>query len=168
MRFGSVRYFRPGTRPNRGFSTEATSRRLTLSFVSPYQSIMKETIVEQVNLSTTEGDLGVLGGHVPSILQLKPGLIEIFEGPASSPSTQKRSFFVSGGFAMINPDSSMEISAIEAVPVDQLDLKAVSEGLAEVTRRAVAPKSESDKAEILIQQEVYQAMNLAISKAGGK
>jgi F-type H+-transporting ATPase subunit delta len=49
--------------------------------------------VEQVNLSTTEGDIGVLAGHVPSILQLKPGLIDIFEGPASSPNTVKTSFF---------------------------------------------------------------------------
>lgn len=49
--------------------------------------------MEQVNLSTTEGDLGVLAGHVPSILQLKPGLIDIFEGPASSPTTVKKSFF---------------------------------------------------------------------------
>ena len=54
---------------------------------------MKDTIVEQVNLSTTEGDMGILGGHVPSLLQLCPGLVEIFEGPASNASTVKKSFF---------------------------------------------------------------------------
>lgn len=52
---------------------------------------MKDLHAHQVNLSTTEGDIGmkhytsnfyrdyigVLPGHVSSILQLRPGLIEI-------------------------------------------------------------------------------------------
>lgn len=40
---------------------------------------MREAVVEQVNLSTTDGDLGILANHVPAILQLKPGLIEIMQ-----------------------------------------------------------------------------------------
>ena len=49
---------------------------------------MKDMPVQQVNLSTTDGDLGVLAGHVPSILQLKPGLIEIFQN-----TNDKQHFF---------------------------------------------------------------------------
>jgi F-type H+-transporting ATPase subunit delta len=51
---------------------------------------MKETTVEQVNLSTTDGDMGVLAGHVPSILQLKPGVVEIFQSGADK---QKLAYF---------------------------------------------------------------------------
>lgn len=58
-----------------------------------FQVYLKKTVIEQVNLSTTDGDVGVLGGHVPSIFQLRPGVVEIFEGPASSPSTRKSSYF---------------------------------------------------------------------------
>lgn len=70
---------------------------------------------------------------------------------------------------MVNPDSSMEISAMEAVPVEQLDPKVVTDGLAEVNRRATASTiNDSDKAEIQIHQELYQAMNSAITKSGSK
>ena len=48
-----------------------------------YQS----TPVTQVNLSTTDGDMGILANHVASIAQLKPGLVEIFE------SNTKKTFF---------------------------------------------------------------------------
>lgn len=76
---------------------------------------------------------------------------------------------VSGGFALINPDSSMEISAMEAIPVDQLDPNAVSEGLSQAQKRmATSPTDESEKAEIQIHHEVYQAMSVAISKSATK
>jgi len=55
---------------------------------------MKEQVVGQVNLSTTDGDLGILAGHVPVILQLRPGLVEVFtDGPASAAPNSKKSFF---------------------------------------------------------------------------
>ena len=72
---------------------------------------------------------------------------------------------VSGGFATVNPDSTMQISAMEAFPVDQLDPKAVSDGLAEASRRmASSPSNEAEKAEALIHHSIYQAMSNAIQK----
>lgn len=54
---------------------------------------MKDQEVGQVNLSSTDGDVGILAGHVPIILQLRPGLIEVFvDGPAST-STNRKTFF---------------------------------------------------------------------------
>lgn len=59
----------------------------------------------------------------------------------------------------------MDISAIEAVPIEHLDPALVTEGLAEVTRRQAAPAAnEMEKAEIAIHHQVYQAMNNAINK----
>lgn len=56
---------------------------LKLSFSLPHRTIFKDKAVYQVNLSTSEGDMGILANHVSTILQLKPGLIEIFEDNAS-------------------------------------------------------------------------------------
>jgi F0F1-type ATP synthase epsilon subunit len=32
---------------------------------------------QQVNIPTTAGDMGILSQHVPSITQLRPGIVEI-------------------------------------------------------------------------------------------
>ena len=75
-----------------------------------------------MNLSSSEGDIGILANHVPSLIQLRPGLLEIFtEGSASQSGSKRSSFFVSGGFATVNPESSMQIAAFEAVTLDQID-----------------------------------------------
>lgn len=41
------------------------------------QVILKAAEARQVNIKTSNGDMGILSNHVPSILQLIPGVIEI-------------------------------------------------------------------------------------------
>jgi F-type H+-transporting ATPase subunit delta len=72
--------------------------------------------VVQVNLSTTQGDFGVLQDHVPTLVQLKPGLLAYSE----QPNTPMKQLFVSGGFAQMNPDSSLVVSSVEAAPLEDL------------------------------------------------
>lgn len=67
----------------------------------------------QVNLPAETGEMGVLANHVPSIEQLKPGLVEIIEESGGS-----KQFFLSGGFAVVQPGSQLSINAVEAYPVE--------------------------------------------------
>lgn len=50
------------------------------------QTIYKSQDVVQVNIPADSGDMGVLANHVPSIEQLRPGVVEIVEesGPSKS------------------------------------------------------------------------------------
>lgn len=66
----------------------------------------------QVNIPTTAGDLGILADHVPTIQQLRPGVIEVINGS----TTEK--YFVSGGFATVNEGSALNINAVDAHPVE--------------------------------------------------
>lgn len=50
-----------------------------MCFFFPEQTIYKSQDVVQVNLPAESGEMGVLANHVPSIEQLKPGLIEVIE-----------------------------------------------------------------------------------------
>jgi F-type H+-transporting ATPase subunit delta len=50
----------------------------------PAQSIYTSQNVVQVNIPAESGEMGVLANHVPSIEQLKPGLIEVIEEGAVS------------------------------------------------------------------------------------
>jgi F-type H+-transporting ATPase subunit delta len=126
---GNMGFLREGGH-SRGLATETTttpSSSLRLTFVSPHEKIMNLKEVYQVNIQATSGDMGILAQHVPCIEQLRPGIIEIFptttSSSSSSASSSKLRYFTSGGFAIVHPDSHMTITAIEAVPVNQLDLE---------------------------------------------
>jgi F-type H+-transporting ATPase subunit delta len=77
------------------------------------------------------GDFGVMPGHVPTISQLRPGIVAVH----AEMDKDIKKYFVSGGFAFAHADSSVEIAAVEAVPVEDLDPAAVKSGLAEYTAR---------------------------------
>lgn len=55
------------------------------------QAVYKSSDVVQVNFAAESGEMGVLANHVPSIEQLKPGLIEVIEESGGSKSFFRRS-----------------------------------------------------------------------------
>jgi F-type H+-transporting ATPase subunit delta len=110
----------------------------------------------QVNLPTTAGDMGILANHVPTIQQLRPGIIEIIDGAGA------KQFFVSGGFATVTEGSSLAINAGEAFPVEDLSGEAVRRLTTEAQKNA----SSSDEAvalEAKIELEVLEALS-AVAK----
>ena len=104
---------------------------------------------KQVNISTTDGDMGILVGHVPCVLQLKPSVVELIQDQGS------KKYFVSGGFAVMNPDSSLNINAVEACELDQLDAVAAKQALEEA-KKVIG--SEEEKATAAIQIEILEAV----------
>jgi F-type H+-transporting ATPase subunit delta len=87
--------------------------------------------VELALLPAVSGDFGVMPGHVPTISQLRPGVVAVH----TEVDKDVQKYFVSGGFAFAHADSSVEIAAVEAVPIEDLDPAAVKAGLAEYTAR---------------------------------
>ena len=62
----------------------ATGQRQNFRLTSHQQSVYKSTDVVQVNIPAESGEMGVLANHVPSIEQLKPGLVEVIEESGGS------------------------------------------------------------------------------------
>ena len=50
---------------------------LKLSLALPHQTLYNDSEVQQVNLPSVNGDLGILANHIPIVEQLRPGLLEI-------------------------------------------------------------------------------------------
>ncbi|KAK7712425.1 delta subunit of the central stalk of mitochondrial F1F0 ATP synthase, atp16 [Diaporthe eres] len=121
---------------------------IKLSLTLPHQSLYKSQDVVQVNLPAESGEMGVLANHVPSIEQLKPGLVEIVEESGSS-----KQFFLSGGFAVVQPNSALSINAVEAYPLEDFSAEAVRNQLAEAQKVANGSGSEQDIAEAKIELE---------------
>ena len=71
------------------------------------------------------GDFGVMPGHVPTIAQLRPGVVTVHK----TLDKEIEKYFVSSGFAFVHADSSTDVCAIEAVKLEDLDPEAVRSGL---------------------------------------
>ncbi|KAG0051766.1 delta subunit of the central stalk of mitochondrial F1F0 ATP synthase, atp16 [Gryganskiella cystojenkinii] len=141
----------------RSYATEAAATGLRLTFAVPHQTLYKDVAVGQVNISAVSGDMGILASHVASIEQLRPGVVEIIENAGS------KKFFVSGGFATMNPDSSLNINAVEAFPVDEFSPEAIRHNLAEAQRVATSGATEEDKLAAKIEVEVLEALQSALN-----
>lgn len=60
--------------------------------IAATQSIYKSQDVVQVNIPAESGEMGVLANHVPSIEQLKPGVVEIIEEAGGAKQFFRTSF----------------------------------------------------------------------------
>ncbi|GAB1204144.1 hypothetical protein APSETT445_002793 [Aspergillus pseudonomiae] len=126
----------------RGYA-EAVNDKIKLSLVLPHQ----------VNIPAESGEMGVLANHVPSIEQLKPGLVEVVEEGGAT-----KKFFLSGGFAVVQPDSQLSINAVEGFPLEDFSSDAVKNQIAEAQKIASGSGSEQDIAEAKIELEVLETL----------
>lgn len=138
----------------RGYATETStgSDALKLSLALPHQTLYSESEVQQVNLPSINGDLGILANHIPIVEQLRPGLLEII-----SKGGETEQYFVSGGIATVQPGNKLTISAIEAFKPDQFDALAVKQLIADAQKRA-GSSDEVVVAEANIELEVLEAL----------
>ncbi|KAI0802579.1 ATP synthase delta chain [Xylaria sp. FL0064] len=120
-------------------------------------SIYASHDVVQVNIPAESGEMGVLANHVPSIEQLKPGLIEVIEENGTT-----KQFFLSGGFATVQPNSVLSINAPEGYPLEDFSAEAVRSQIAEAQKVANGSGSEQDIAEAKIELEVLESLQAAL------
>jgi len=131
---------------------------MPFTFASPAEVIYNQAKnVKQVDVPTLSGSFGILANHVPTLGTLKPGVVTITENEGAV-----KKFFVSAGSVTVNPDSSVQLLAEEAVSLDKLDLKAAQEQLAEAQRTLSSASSDVQKAEAQIAIETSEAVIRAI------
>ncbi|KAK4995717.1 delta subunit of the central stalk of mitochondrial F1F0 ATP synthase, atp16 [Elasticomyces elasticus] len=140
----------------RGYADVAADK-IRLSLALPHQSIYKSQDVVQVNIPAESGEMGVLANHVPSIEQLKPGLVEIIEEGSGN-----KQFFLSGGFAVVQPGSQLSINAVEGYPIEDFSAEAVRNQITEAQKIAGGSGSEIDIAEAKIELEVLESLQAAM------
>lgn len=134
---------------------EATGDFLKLQFALPHETLFAGSKVTQVNLPAQSGQIGVLANHVPTVEQLAPGVVEVFEQGSS------KKYFVSGGFATVQPDSTLSITSVEAFPLEKFSQENVRSLLAEANKNT-SSTDEKVAAEAAIQVEVLEALQAAL------
>lgn len=126
--------------------------RLTL-----FQVFYNNADVRQVDVPSFSGSFGILANHVPALAVLKPGVVTVYEHEGAA-----KKYFVSSGTIAVNDDSSVQVLAEEAVPVDWLDANAARKILADAQANANKGGTEREKAEAQIAVEVGEALVKAV------
>ena len=103
---------------------------INLEIVSP-EKLLVSRPVDMVVIPGSEGDLGALPGHAPTMLLLRGGMVSLYE---NGQVTER--LFVTGGFAEVTPER-VTVLADETFAPGELSR-------AEGERRLVAAQAEYD------------------------
>jgi len=143
----------------RGFAKDKAES-LKLRFSTPTENIYTNKPVHSVSLPAVTGVMGVFPDHVPSLVEIKPGVVVVNE--SADPSAPKNRWFVSGGFGVVKDDSSASITVAEAIPLDHLDLAAAQKELATSQADLQSASTPQAQAEARIGVEVFSAVVAAL------
>lgn len=138
--------------------TMATAPEMQFTFASAGEVFYNQAKnVKQVDVPSLSGSFGILANHVPTLAVLKPGVVTVTENEG-----KVRKFFVSSGSVAVNPDSSVQVLAEEAVAVEKLDLKAAQQQLSDAQKQLSSARDDLQKAEAQIAIETAEAVVRAI------
>ncbi len=135
--------------------------KIAFELVSP-ERLLESTEADMVVVPGSEGDFGVLAGHVPIISTLRPGVIEIYDG-----NTVRQRIMVTGGFAEVSNDR-LTVLVEEAMPLAdvspaQLDGR-IRQAQEAVSEAGDALAKESAEKQLLMAQDLRRAYDYYASR----
>jgi len=130
---------------------------MSFTFATPSDVYYRDANIKQVDVPSMSGDFGILADHVPTIAALKPGVVAVTDekGLVSK-------YFVSTGSVTVNADSTVQILAEEAYPVENFDKQAIAENLRKATDQMARASSAAEKAEAQIAVECLESLNKSV------
>ncbi|MBE5883770.1 MAG: ATP synthase F1 subunit epsilon [Lachnospiraceae bacterium] len=119
----------------------AENKSFQLRIITP-DRVFYEGEVDMVEFNTTEGEIGVLPGHIPLTVIIKPGILHIYEAEAEKHAA------LHSGFAEVLPESVTILAEIVEWP-EEIDEHRAEEALhrAEERLRSRTPETDIARAE---------------------
>lgn len=139
----------------RTYADAPAADKIRLTLACPDKVLFDQQDVQQVNLPSTAGRIGVLANHVPTVEELTPGVIDVIN------NADTQSFFVAGGFATVSEGSELKVSAVDAYPLSAFQPEAVQTLLAEAQKNASSTDEEVAK-QAKIELELLEALAAAV------
>ncbi|CAM9769551.1 unnamed protein product [Ectocarpus sp. 13 AM-2016] len=147
---------RPALRTARCFSTAEAPAVMKLNFCLPHETIYKDKDVDQVSAPRSHGKIGITAGMIPNGSKISSSTVR-------AAGQEPENFFVSAGFALTHPTSVTDITAIEAVRVEEIDEGAVKSSYDAAKREMdAATEGSREAAEAQVAVETTKAMAAAI------
>ena len=114
----------------------AEDRQFTLRIIAP-DRIFYEGPVDMVEFNTTEGEIGILPGHIPLTVIISPGILNIHE------ADQKKEAALHAGFAEILPHQVTILAEIIEWP-EEIDVQRAEAALQRAQERLNSHAPETD------------------------
>jgi len=108
-----------------------------LNIVEP-DGVFYEGEIDMLEFNTTEGEIGVLPGHIPMTVIIKPGIMTIYE----TGKEEKRAA-IHAGFAEILPDQVTILAEIAEWP-EEIDVARAEAAMERAQARIQEKASETD------------------------
>jgi F0F1-type ATP synthase epsilon subunit len=146
---------------SRRLAAEAEAEKVTEGMVRfrlscPHAAIVPQAEVISASVPGVSGEFEVNADHVPTVAELQPGVVRVQGGADGD-----QEFFINGGFCVVHKDNTVDVSAIEAIPVSEIDADAAKNALRQFEADLAAARDEEATTEAEIGIEVTQAMILA-------
>lgn len=114
----------------------ADNHNIHLRVITP-DRVFFEGDVDMVEFNTTEGEIGVLPGHIPLTVIIKPGILLFQDGE------EEKEAALHSGFAEILPDSITILAEIIEWP-EEIDEQRAEDALHRAQERIASHKPETD------------------------
>lgn len=114
----------------------ADNNSLRLRIITPERTFY-EGDVEMVEFNTTEGEIGVLPGHIPLTVIAKPGILRIYE------KEEEKAAALHSGFAEILPDGMTILAEVIEWP-NEIDEERAQAALQRAEERLQNKTPETD------------------------
>ena len=123
--------------------------KISFDLVSPEKLIFSDE-VGMIIFPGKDGDLGVLPGHSKLVSSLRPGRVMVY----GEDKNLLKSFFVSGGFAEVNPEKCI-LLAESVDEVSALDKNSIEKEIQELESNA----NNDEKEKLLIANAKIEALD---------
>lgn len=119
-----------------------------LRIITP-DRVFYENDVQMVEFNTTEGEIGVLPGHIPMTVILKPGILTITEEDGAKEAA------LHAGFAEILPEGVTILAEIVEWPAEiDLERAEAARQRAEERIKSHTPETDVARAEVALQRAI--------------
>lgn len=113
------------------------------------ERLFYEGKASMLEFNTTEGEVGILKGHIPMTVIIEPGILTITE------PDQPKNAALHAGFAVINPNSVTILAEIIEWP-GEIDEKRAEEAFKRAQERIAAkdPDTDLDRASVALKKAI--------------
>lgn len=126
----------------------ADDKSFILRIITPERTFY-EGEVEMVEFNTTEGEIGVLPGHIPLTVIVKPGILDIYEAQGQKEAA------LHAGFAEILPDGVTILAEIIEWPEEIDEERALAaQQRARERLQSHTPETDLARAETALQRAI--------------